>query len=965
MRLFGWVVAAVVVSATVVGGTSAATPSSGSIGPPDGTSVTWTGPERTAATTGPADGECNAPGSGSATDPGGFCDDFSLTVNVPQRQGAFTVDVTATVPGADYDLYIYDAGGNEVGSSGLPGGVESATIDCPSPVASPYKIRVVYFTTVSSGTGASGYTGSATYHEKACPVAPPDRIATFNNGALTFAPSTIGSAHFLGAEPQTTIERRESWTPAGAPVDPNRIFLDWPLSSRSNIGQLSRSLDGGDSFRLLFDPACAARSRPNCATGGGGDTEEDVNLVNGDLLFADQEVLANEAYAASTDHGDTFLTQTPVSNGTTATDRQWLAATDNTAKTAAGQTIEAFFSYHVPPNAYIQAVTTDTHLPAPQAAPQLTDAGQTGQPRVDNNPSSPGHGWVYYPYAAFRGGGTWVATAPSNGYALPTNWHTKKVTENAVGSFAWVGIDHHGNAYLSWDSGGAVYYSYSAIDTACNNPSLGGTPGTCWSPKARITPPDVGSAVFPELVAGDDGRIGVAYIGTTEFTGVPDAAGPSVKWNTYAAVITNAASATPVVNTGIVSHRISHQGNICSNGTFCGLPGVGDPAKDDRSLADMIDVSFDQAGRLGVVFMDNYSNSFQNTPDRAADLSPFDHFAKQTSGPSVSGTGSVSVSIPRDARPDPTGDATWPNRAYTSPGANLAALDATRTAVTFGSGAVTAQLNLADASIAGMRRDLAAYNTACPLCQPAERLQYVVRFESADEVYHLSLEILPNGSTRFFGGKLDANDQVVNPASPTSVIAAGYHRDFDATGTIQNGVVSISAPGSQFGFAAGSNLFSVTAFTMAGPLEQNETLASNVMRTVDATPPFDSTLRDTADLSVVKTGPSTGRVGSALTYTIKVTNAGPSAASGVSVTDVFPKNAGYASSTTSQGTCSAAKATVTCALGSLSAGATATVTITVKPTAKGAASDTATVSSTSPPDPVSANNTSSVTTTVR
>jgi hypothetical protein len=39
--------------------------------------------------------------------------------------------------------------------------------------------------------------------------------------------------------------------------------------------------------------------------------------------------------------------------------------------------------------------------------------------------------------------------------------------------------------------------------------------------------------------------------------------------------------------------------------------------------------------------------------------------------------------------------------------------------------------------------------------------------------------------------------------------------------------------------------------------------------------------------------------------------------------------------------------------------------VTVKPTAKGAAVDTATVTSTSPIDPNQANNTSSVTTTVR
>ena len=102
-----------------------------------------------------------------------------------------------------------------------------------------------------------------------------------------------------------------------------------------------------------------------------------------------------------------------------------------------------------------------------------------------------------------------------------------------------------------------------------------------------------------------------------------------------------------------------------------------------------------------------------------------------------------------------------------------------------------------------------------------------------------------------------------------------------------------------------------------------------------------------------------------MTYTIKVTNGGPSSATGVTVKDTLPKNAGYASSTTSQGTCSAAKGTVTCSVGDLAAGATATITVTVKPTAKGTAVNTASVTSTSPIDPNQANNTSSVTTTVK
>jgi uncharacterized repeat protein (TIGR01451 family) len=957
----------------VTGSSSAATPSSGTIGPPPAaSSVSWQGPDRAATTQGPSDAQCVEPPSGDPGDFGGFCDDFTLTVSVPQRQGsvAVTLNVGGGNPGEDYDLYIYDKGGNQVGNSGNPGGVETATIDCPSPAASPYKIRVVYFTTVSDGLG---YSATADYTDQTCPVSPPDRVATFNDNALAFAPSTVVSAHFLGAEPQVIMERRAPWTPQGAPIDPNRIYVDWPLSSRSGIGQLNRSLDGGDSFRPLIDLLCASRSRPNCATGGGGDTENDVNLVNGTLMFSDQEVLANEAYAVSTDHGDTFLAQTPASNTTTATDRQWLAATDNTASTPSGQPIEGFLSYHVPPQAYVQAITTDTHLPLPQPTPQLHDTGQTGQMKVDNNPTSPGHGWIYYPYAAFRGGGTWVATAPSAGWALETNWHTTKVTPNAVDSFTWIAIDHHGNAYQTWDSGGDLFYAYSPIDDARNNPALGGTPGSFWSQRARINPPSVKTIVFPELVAGDTGRIAVTYLGTSDFDGVPDDAQPSVKWHTYAGVITGAASDNPVVNTGLVSHRISHEGNICTGGTFCGLPGVGDPAKDDRSFADMIDLGFDGSGRVGVIYQDNYTNSFQNMT--SADLSPFDLFSKQVSGPSVlAGSSPINVAVPgTGSRDDAQNDATWPNRAYTNPGTNLRSLDELRASLALEGGDLVARIRLADATVAGMQRDIGLYN-AVPCAPPcaAERLQYVLRFYTPTDAYHLSFEVLPNGAMRSFGGKLDSNDGIANPASPTSILGSGYHTDaaYAVTAQLSNGELVLRAPASTFGLAVGSQVLSVTAFALAGPLEANETTLAYIMRTIDATPPFDAALQDVtkADLSIAKSdSPDPAKIGAALTYTLAVKNSGPAGATGVTVVDTLPKNAGYSSASTTQGTCSSkpSKNAVTCSLGTLAAGATATVTIVVKPSAKGTLTNTASVSAASPQDSNPANNNDTETTVVR
>src|SRR5262249_62224163 len=120
------------------------------------------------------------------------------------------------------------------------------------------------------------------------PVVP--LAVAFDRTTVGFAPSTVGSAQFFGAEPQVTMERRIAASQPGR-VGANRIFVDWPLSSRSNTGQLSRSTDGGDSFRLLLDLTCAARSRPNCLTGGGGDTENTVNLANGNVFFSDPEAL--------------------------------------------------------------------------------------------------------------------------------------------------------------------------------------------------------------------------------------------------------------------------------------------------------------------------------------------------------------------------------------------------------------------------------------------------------------------------------------------------------------------------------------------------------------------------------------------------------------------------------------------------------------------------------------------------
>lgn len=120
----------------------------------------------------------------------------------------------------------------------------------------------------------------------------------------------------------------------------------------------------------------------------------------------------------------------------------------------------------------------------------------------------------------------------------------------------------------------------------------------------------------------------------------------------------------------------------------------------------------------------------------------------------------------------------------------------------------------------------------------------------------------------------------------------------------------------------------------------------------------------TTDVSVTMTGsPGTVRRYQNVTYTINVRNIGSNSASNVTLTDTIPSGFRIVSSSSAEGNCYGTS-TVTCLFNTLASGASATATVVMQARTRGTYTNVANVTTTTR-DSNSANNTASVTTTVK
>jgi len=158
-----------------------------------------------------------------------------------------------------------------------------------------------------------------------------------------------------------------------------------------------------------------------------------------------------------------------------------------------------------------------------------------------------------------------------------------------------------------------------------------------------------------------------------------------------------------------------------------------------------------------------------------------------------------------------------------------------------------------------------------------------------------------------------------------------------ANGAISNVTLTVTAP------ASGS----LTNIATLGSPTGDPNLTNNT------TPPVISTVTPLADVSVVKTGPAGVTFGTNFNYTITVSNAGPSTASGILVTDSLPVGLVFVSSVPA--TTTNAVGQVIWSLGNFAANTGSNLTLTVISTQRGSLTNLA--SGGSPTlDPVPTNN---------
>lgn len=343
-------------------------------------------------------------------------------------------------------------------------------------------------------------------------------------GSLVAPPPRFGSPVIVddqlgGTEPSLLVDRQ------------GRIFVAAPtglapsgdLPTHKFSGQFWRSQDGGASFQHLEGLGVGGLYGPSI---GGGDSDIAADAEGN--LYAIDLWLGNVGLLTSQDHGESWLRGSPATFATPGTDRQWIDVNQDTG--------EVFITVNSLSTGLWVAKSTDAGLTFPQqtlAVPHASRGGCICPPGALAVDEATGN--VYLPFY-IHPQGVGVAVSKDGGASFDVvevpgteSAHLPDDQEGELGgAFTVVQHDTAGNVYLVWEAatknGRRVMLQTSADQ------------GATWSAPAFVSSLAAGEQIFPWIVAGEPGRVAVAWY---ELTGE----GP--RWDARLAFSDTALDAVP------------------------------------------------------------------------------------------------------------------------------------------------------------------------------------------------------------------------------------------------------------------------------------------------------------------------------------------------------------------------------------------------------------------------------------
>ena len=829
-------------------------------------------------------------------------------------------------------------------------------------------------------------------------------ISAFAAIPIEAASPSPGTANLAAAPPAATFNTNLLLTGSGSAAEPSirtdkfgRSFVIAPIGVPA----------GCKAFRVIHDGSVSSFLGFPDHTAGGGDCDwaigpqETATLpgfgtpTDNDLAYSSL-TLANITTGKSNDGGTTFGVPNPYSQQVAGDDRMWMTADPKLNNLGFA---DVYMTYHDVTIVDIQlGASRDGGQTYVQSGPIINplDVPQAQWQGSLNSPPGPAGNGLGNIVARRPTGGSLtlysIFVTPDSeqdninqGLAATSNfnrvyeavgtvtdvlapgaqiisWRNYEVYHGPLGArydriFPITAVDAGGRVYAIWTDGNHIMVKADATGTTWN-PAI--------APVLIANPTGVNTTIMPWADAGKSGIADVVFYGAQGGAGAQPSPqdDPSNQWQAYMAQTLDGGATWGVFK---ASDHVIHTGPICIDGLGCNLS---DPPR-DRTLLDFFQVSIDPTnGAADIAYAD----------DHAAPGNSVLYFTRQCTGASAT-TGLALVNDCKVPPPPPT-----PPQGTTCPGPQI--LDFLADAPNNypgGSGQNMDELDIVSASFASSAgsatidvtltiKDLEAPpTTANPNILSALWTVYWQQAGTANA---------PGGPTWWFAQATTTgpdNKTVANFSDGTfNVSADSYSGRHATTGEFNagpNGTFVIHVPRADVGNptdgATLTNPFADTAgaFLVAGT---GLRFIARADRAPDSNYGADYVVAQTckADLSITKSdAPDPAHVGQNLTYTIVVRNTGPGpdTATGVTVNDQLPKNAGYGSTTTTKGSCvlKPSKNIVSCDIGSVASGASVTITIVVKPTSKGTITNSASVTAVSPPDPNTANNTATATTTVQ